>query len=377
MRVREHHINELVSGTSEPTVQPSDLADLQRGRKKTSGSKRRDSHSSFKGLLRNLGALDLLSAITARDRAEIFLYHGFCPGQEPDPSFPRLMPIDLFEEHIRICSRFLRPLSLKQVFEKSVSGVVITFDDGYANNYELAFPILQKYGFPATIFLTTGFLDQSTPLWGNWLEYLVMQAPARDTVFEWNGARTELSFSDSINRIQLIATASQTLRLLSIEEIHDFLHALEGHLELEYNWERIPNPLRPLTWEQVRTMHGSGLISFGAHTLSHPVLSRCSEETQTFEILQSKSRIEEELGEECAIFAYPYGKRSDYTPVTREVVRRSGFKLAVTAEPGSTRPSSCGPYEVPRWGADLGVNELSFLVSGGPILSAHFRKHLE
>lgn len=330
-------------------------------------------HLSLKSVLRKSYALDLLSRITARDRVEILLYHGFCPGSRSDPRFPRLMPIREFEEHIRTCTRYLPPLSLDQALRPGASGVVVTFDDGYANNFKLAFPVLQKYQFPATIFLTTGFLDQSTPLWSNWLEFLVMNAPACDTVFNWQAIPIALPLAGSAPRVQILAGLSRWLHLLPVNEIHRFLRTLEAHLHTWYDWHAVPDLLQPLSWDEVRIMRRSGLVSFGCHTVSHPVLSRCSREVQTFEIHDSKRRIERELGEECTAFAYPFGKHMDYTEVTGQIVKDAGFDLALTAESGSTRPSSCNPYEVRRWGADLGVDELSFLVSGGPLISGSIK----
>jgi len=332
-------------------------------------------HSFLKGILRKSCLLDLLSCATARDRVEILLYHGFCAGSRPDPRFPKLMPIDLFEEHVRICARYLPPLSLDQLLKPGSRGVVITFDDGYANNFDLAFPVLRKYRMPATVFLTTGFVDRSTPLWGNWLEFLVMAAQARDSVFEWRDSKVDLPLTSSLRRTEVVAGLVRALRQLPIADVHEFLRALENHLKLRFNWKNVPNLLQPLTWDQVRTMRQSGLVSFGCHTVSHPVLSRCTREAQTFEILESKRRIEEELGEDCTTFAYPYGKHSDYTEATRQIVRSAGFDFVLSAESGSTKPSTCNPYELPRWGADLELNELSFLVSGGAAFSGYLKEH--
>jgi len=323
-------------------------------------------HSFLKGVLRKSHSLDLVSRATARDRVEILLYHGFCPGSIPDPRFPGLMPIQQFEDHIRTWMRYLPPMSLHQLLEPGARGVGITFDDGYANNFELAFPVLEKYQIPATVFLTTGFLDQSTPMWGRWLEFLVATAPARDSIFEWRDSQIPLSLTTPVRRREAVSGLNRRLRLLAIDEIHEFLGALEQHLQVRYCWDEVPSLLRPLAWDEVRTMRRSGLITFGCHTVSHPVLSRCTPEVQTFEIVESKRRVEQELGEECKTFAYPYGKHSDYTEATSQIARGAGFDLVLTAKSGSTRPSTCDPYELPRWGADLGVNELSFLIAGGP-----------
>jgi peptidoglycan/xylan/chitin deacetylase (PgdA/CDA1 family) len=377
MHFQESQVEERIpppEGSSQARLSTGGM-EPERDLASASGIGSRRLHPFLKSVLRKSCALDLLSRATAQDRVEILLYHGFCPGSRRDQRFPKLMPIQQFEEHVRACARYSRPISLDQIFQPGASGVVITFDDGYANNFELAFPVLQKYQFPATVFLTSGFLDQSRPVWGDWLEFLVMTAPSCDSVFEWRDVQIALPLAHSAHRAGVVAGLARRLRILPIAEIHEFLHALEAHLHVCYHWDTMPSLLRPLKWHEVRTMRRSGLVSFGCHTVSHPVLSRCSAEAQTSEIFESKRRIEEELGEECNIFAYPYGKKRDYTEVTTQLVKRAGFELAVSAESGSTKPSACNPYELHRWGADLGVNELSFLVSGGPSVFGYLKEH--
>jgi len=370
----EDQLEDGVSRFSEgPTAAVSAQAKAASADLKLPHADSRGWNSFLKGVLRKSWALDLTGRLTARDRVETLLYHGLCPGSNRDPRFPKLMPVKEFEEHVRTCARYSRPLPLKQALQPGVSGVVITFDDGYANNFDLVFPVLEKYRCPATIFLTTGFLDRSTPLWSDWLESVIMNAPPKNTLFQWRDLSLTLQLANHSQRTQIICEMRRELRALTIAEIQEFLRALETHLCVRYDWDTLPELLRPLTWDQVRTMRASGLISFGAHTVSHPVLSRCSEEIQTLEILESKRRIEQELGEECAFFAYPYGKGDDYTEITKRIVTDAGFKFALTAESGSTKPSSCNLYEVPRWGADITLNELSFLVAGGPAITGYLR----
>jgi peptidoglycan/xylan/chitin deacetylase (PgdA/CDA1 family) len=332
-------------------------------------------HSSVKGALRRMGVLDLLSRVTIGRRVDIFLYHGLCPGSAPDPLLPKLLPVDQFEAHIRTYLRYSRPLSLEAALQTGARGVVVTFDDGYANNYSLALPILQKYSFPATIFLTTGFLDHAVPLWVDRLEFLIRTAPACDlTTFEWRDNSFRLSLRGFRRRTEARVRLNEFLRGLPPDAIHDFLGKLESHLQLCYSWETIPELLRPLTWDQVRAMRATGLVSFGCHTVTHPVLSRCSEQVQVFEIHESKQRIEAELGEECIGFAYPYGKKSHYTELTTRLVRKAGFKFALSAESGSADASLLNRFEINRWGADLDVNDLSFVVAGGPSVSHYIRR---
>ena len=310
----------------------------------------------IKRALKRTGALDVLSHITATGHVDIMLYHGFCPGSARDEKFPRLMPVEDFEEQIQLFLRYGTPLSLDDLGQEPAEGIAVTFDDGYASNYELAFPVLQKYNFPATVFVTTGFVDRTVPLWGDWLEFLLMARTPDATPAELEQTLSELK---------------SQLRNRSIGEIHAFLYSLSAHVQAHYEWERVPEVLRPLGWDEIRHMRKSGLVSFGAHTVSHPVLSRCTEATQRFEILESKERLEEELDEPCTIFAYPYGKRTDYTDRTKQLVEEAGYLLALSAETGFNEPLFSDHYELKRWGADICAEDLGFIVAGGPAVSRH------
>jgi len=314
----------------------------------------------IKKALQKTGALDVLSHITSTGHVDIMLYHGFCPGSSRDQRFPRLMPIDEFEKQIRLFVNQGTPLRLEDLANEPSDGVVVTFDDGYASNYELAFPILQKYDFPATVFVTTGFVDRWVPLWGDWLEFLIM-------------GRHPDATSEEL--AQTISELKGQLRARPIGEIHAFLHSLSAHLQIYYDWSRIPDVLRPLSWDQIRHMRNSGLISFGAHTVSHPVLSRCPEATQEEEIINSKIRLEEELDEPCTLFAYPYGKRSDYTGRTKKFVEDAGYLLALSAESGFNQPLLSDHYELKRWGGDIGNDDVGYIISGGPAVSQYLWRH--
>jgi peptidoglycan/xylan/chitin deacetylase (PgdA/CDA1 family) len=326
-----------------------------------------------KRLLTKTHALDLISRMTRDDRIEILLYHGFCEGSvRMSGSLSKLMPIKTFEEQIGIFARYGRSLRLEDVSRGTASGIVLSFDDGYASNYHLAFPILEKYGFTATVFLTTGFIDRSVHLWSDWLECLLMNAPRADTVFQWRGSVINLQLATPGAPERLATELKRKLRQHPISEIHGFLQALESHFQLRYGWDDVPQLLKPLNWNEIRAMRRSGLVSFGAHTVSHPVLSRCSATVQQYEIYESKRRIEEEIGESCTTFAYPYGTVADYNPVTKRIVKEAGFALAASTVSGSNCASSCDQYALRRWGVDISGDELSYLVSGAQSAVARF-----
>jgi peptidoglycan/xylan/chitin deacetylase (PgdA/CDA1 family) len=145
--------------------------------------------------------------------------------------------------------------------------------------------------------------------------------------------------------------------------------------KVKYDWERIPESLQPLTWKQIREMKKSGLISFGGHTVSHAILSKCNKEEQHFEIVESKARIEKELNEECLILAYPNGKENDFSEETIRLVKKANYRIAVTTNSGYENSNGYDSYKLKRWGTDLfGKEDLEFLISGGSLLMRGIRR---
>ena len=328
--------------------------------------------TTIKTALRRTGALDVIARATASDRLDIMLYHGFSEGSRRDPRHPKLMPVGIFEEHVRIYARYAKPVSLEDFASRPAPGIAITFDDGYAGNYRLALPVLQKYGFPATVFVTTGFADRTVFLWCDWLEYLVGAVPEFDADLQWRGERLPLFWNSAEGARAALLDLKLRLRLASIAEIHGFLRRLETLLNVRYSWETIPEVLRPLAWDEIRAMRRGGLVSIGAHTVSHPVLSRCTADVQRFEISTSRRRIEEELGEKCTLFAYPFGTPADYDETTIRITAESGFDLAVSTGSGFNRRTAYDRYRLNRWGADLASDQLSYLAAGGPVAARFF-----
>jgi peptidoglycan/xylan/chitin deacetylase (PgdA/CDA1 family) len=330
--------------------------------------------STIKRTLVKTGALNVIQRLTAAGRVDILLYHGFSPGPTRDPRFPKLMPIGQFEQQVRLLVRHGKPLRLEDLAQGTREGIVLTFDDGYANNFHLAFPVLQKYQFPATILVATGFVDRTVPLWGDWLEFVVNSAPHRDSLYEWRNEQMALPLASPENARVVVAQLKRRLRAVAICDVHDFVRSLASHLHVRYDWTCVPEELRPLQWDQVRAMRRSGLVSFGSHTVSHPVLSRCSEAIQRSEIVDSKRRLDRELGEPCTIFAYPFGKRGDYSEATKRLALEAGHQLILTAESGYNAPSSWDCSDLKRWGAEITSEELSFIVSGGPVISRYLKR---
>jgi len=273
-------------------------------------------------------------ALTRPRRFLILCYHRVNDDAHP---FFTGTPVALFRRQMETLRRYFTVLSLEDLAARArehdlpENGVAITFDDGYRDNYENAFPILRELGLPATIFLTTEALDGSALLW-------------HDRVFDafHRTRKTEARAS--------IETELARLRRSSPEGRDAWIDALLEELGIEPG---MPAGWEKLTWPQVREMASQG-VSFGAHTLDHPILTRVSAEEARRQVRESKRRIEAETGTPVTSFAYPNGTASDFDASTERIVADEGFSLAVTTLLGANDEST-NPYRLRRtgmWGSD-------------------------
>ncbi len=195
----------------------------------------------------------------------------------------------------------------------------LTFDDGYQNIFTNAYPILKKYNVPATIFVTTDFVDQNVPLWPDRLEYAI-------------GYGAE--FQNRAQRVTEDSKLRALLKTLPEEEKERRLIQLEETQRAKLaNFEGEAAPYAPLSWEKIREMKQNG-ISFGAHTRSHPILTKLSAEKAKQEIEESRDIVAIRVGSCSPIFAYPNGQPGDFDEGTEKLLRDAGFSAALTTIPG-------------------------------------------
>jgi peptidoglycan/xylan/chitin deacetylase (PgdA/CDA1 family) len=212
---------------------------------------------------------------------------------------------------------------------------VITFDDGYRDNYLHAFPVLEKYAVPATVFLTTGCIDQRALIWGDVLDYVVLAAEADTIEHELLGT---VSIRNRKQKLSALFDIKQNImKKIPNTQKMQLLEDLASELGVG-----IPDQAGDdimLSWDQVREMREGG-ISFGAHTVTHPILANTTFNEAKFEIEYSKRRIEEELGERIDTFAYPNGKPGDINADVIGLLRQNDFSCAVTTLPTKITPAS-------------------------------------
>lgn len=264
-------------------------------------------------------------------------------------------------------------LSLTEVLARQRCGervpkncVVLTFDDGYASNYHLAYPILRHHGLPATIFVATDFVDNRAWLWPDRLEYAVGNSTRLFLKSSVGGETCSFPLTTANQRIECITQLSLLLKHLPQESLHAEVARIEAELGASLDLAtQIPPIYEPLTWPQIREMVSSGCITIGAHTHRHLILSRCTPETLREELQISNQVLTAALGVRPSLFAYPNGKAGDFNHFTREALLASGYECAVTTETDSTSPHhEYDPLTIGRFGQPESTSHLDVLVSG-------------
>ena len=202
--------------------------------------------------------------------------------------------------------------------------VIVTFDDGYRDNYEKAFPILKRHGLKATFFIPTGFMDRRELSWWDTIAWMIRFSDVRQIpAGRWFDAPMALAGEA---RELAIRQALKKYKELPGHQTADFIHDLAeatGHTSL-------PTHLGDdlwMTWNNIRELRLGGM-TIGGHTVNHPLLGRLSSSEQIAEIRGCHARLTEMLGVAPKSFSYPVGKQDTFTTVTRAILLSTGFEYA-------------------------------------------------
>ncbi len=284
-----------------------------------------------------------LSPAGDRGRLLIFTYHRVLAAK--DPLLPDEPDASLFAQQMDWIGACCRVLPLPEAARRLRDGTLperaacITFDDGYANNFDVALPILQKRGLPATIFIAVDAVRRGI-MWNDFaIEALRRAGPDADL------SELGLPAGALANPETRAATMTRALEELKYQPM---TQRWDRAQEL---YERITGsgttPRLMMSVETVGKLSKAG-IDVGAHTVSHPILTKLPGEQARTEISDSYRWIHEVTGQAPQSFAYPNGRRGrDYDDSHVAMVREAGFALAVTTDWGCARSNS-KPYELPR-----------------------------
>jgi peptidoglycan/xylan/chitin deacetylase (PgdA/CDA1 family) len=233
------------------------------------------------------------------------------------------------------------------------NALTITVDDGYRDFYQVAYPVLREYGIPATVYLVSDFVDRTGWLWVDQVQYEFLHGQARSFRMELSGQpprNFELATPETRKAAARIVT--EAAKKLSNTERLRLLETLPEQLGARLP-EEAPVEYEALRWDEVREMAAAG-IDFGAHTRTHPILSKLDGERElTFEIEGSKRQIEYQIGRAVDHFCYPNGTREDVSREVVNAVQTAGFRTAVTTESGVNHAAE-DPLRLLRIGVETG-----------------------
>lgn len=272
----------------------------------------------------------------------ILTYHRVLAA--PDPLLPDQPDAREFAAHLDLLGSVFNVLPLTEAFDRMRSrslpprAVSITFDDGYANNLEVAGPLLRARGMAASLFIAPGFLDGGR-MFNDTVIESIRRAPA---IFDANDIGLGVLRLDSdVARRDSLPRILQQLKYRSVEERRRTAEWL-----LERTSGDLPRDLM-LTAAQVRQLAQFG-IEVGAHTVNHPILARVDEAEARREILESRAALRDLTGDAVSAFAYPNGRPGrDYSASHVQMVREAGYSYAVSTAWGRA-DASCDPWQLPR-----------------------------
>lgn len=281
------------------------------------------------------------------NRCYIIMYH--MVPETPTGFYAEVSKRD-FETHIAYLAANYNIISLTDYVRKVKNNeplkgcVVITFDDGFLDNYTNAYPILKKYNVPATIFLLAGRIEDGKPPWFIKFRYMFLKT----TKLELNICIANQEFNLPLGSMVQKKEASTHI-MLFLQKLED-TKRVECFLQVEEalgvkDYSEIEHVM--MSWNNVCEM-ADNKIDFGAHTINHPVLSRLSFSSAEDEIAASKEMIENKIGRKANTFAYPFGKKDQYKNDTIKILKRLSFECSVTTEPAPADHKS-NLFEIPRY----------------------------
>lgn len=283
-----------------------------------------------------------------RARLSILIFHRVLP--EPDPLFPGEIDVRAFDAICSWLAAWVRVLPLDEAVSQMASGTLparaacITFDDGYADNHDLALPILRRHGLTATFFVASGFLGG-----GRMFNDTVIEAVRRTTenCVDLRGTSLHALGTLDVGSVQAKRRAVDVLLPAVKYLVPGQRDAAVAEVVVACGSPALPDDLM-MSCDQVCTLHRSGM-GIGGHTRTHPILTRLEAAALHAEIAGGRADLEGITGGKATLFAYPNGKPGeDYDAKAIAAVRAAGFTAALSTSPGVADARS-DRFQLPRF----------------------------
>lgn len=306
----------------------------------------------------------------SRHHAMILTYHSVVAKPLPF-SLPQHLSVDHFEEQIRYLANNFRCVSLADlvngIHEQRIEpySVALTFDDGFANNYTTAYPILRKYNVPATIFVVASYVGSPNLIWPETVACILASTKSQNILLDGD-CHPLASSNDKASTYRAI---TRSFRAHHPDHYNDRLELLMQLCDVQSDEIRdssIYEQFRMLDRPEINELAASGLVEIASHTLNHWRLTQLTHEQAKHEITESKRLLEESTGI-VRYLAYPYGgKENDFNDEHRQIAVQAGYD-AIFACANNTITTTSDVYELPRVsiGTDITKPGFEYLLTGG------------
>jgi len=290
-------------------------------------------------ILVNTGLLPLIGKTSSlfSNKLSILAYHRIFNIETEDefPFDPELISAstEQFKSQMVHIKKYFNPITFRHLIDH-INGktklpkrpVIITFDDGHKDNYTHAYPILRELKIPATIFLSTGYISTDQIFWFDRVAYMIFRTKEKEICFPDD--QVFIVGTDISTRRTTTEDILRLFKTLSNENRLEYISSLEEQAKVSISNTDIALS-SALTWEEVIEMHNNG-IEFGSHTITHPILSKLSQNELDNELANSKLEIEKKLSQSVEVIAYPVGGKNEYTEEVINKCKQLGYKLGVS-----------------------------------------------
>lgn len=280
----------------------------------------------------------------------IFMLHRMFPDGTPNQKHT--------PSYLRQCLKFLKNngyhfisiaeilLALKNKTPLPKKSIAFTIDDGFHDQASLAAPVFIEFNCPVTIFLITGFIDGDLWPWFSKIEYLIKNTKVHSIEFQ----STCYPLTTNDEKSLAINEITESIKLTSWDLLEETLTHLSKITQIDIP-DKPPEKNKPMTWSMARELENSGVL-FAPHTLSHPILSKISDEQSQIEINQSWQRLKDELQTPSPVFCYPNGRQIDYGKREVEIIKNTDMLGAVSTIHLQLKPEADDKeqrYNLPRY----------------------------
>ena len=271
--------------------------------------------------------------------------------------------VDEFETQISFIRKYYNPISETQLINHIYHNeplppkpVMVTFDDGFDDNYLNAYPILKRYNVPATMFVSTAYIGGNEPIWFDWLASLCISASMKKIeipVLKKSYIINEYPDRELIYKdlIKVIREINNEVRLKVLDQLKVSYSDYMIHIDRSMS--------KFMNWNQVIEMSNDN-ITVGSHTVTHPIMSRLNNTEISYELNTSKEVIESHINKNIMSFSYPTGQATSFTNYILNEVINSGYKVAHTYIHGINKLPINQPHSLNRLHIESHVNESYF-----------------